>query len=91
MTITGKEARHAIWDDSEDFEFIDSELIDTSRWSIIYEAILKHTESGKYFKTPNYRVGATESQDEQPFEYEDKVLLKEVEQKEVTIKQWVKV
>lgn len=42
-------------------------IIDTSRWSIHYERVFKH--DGKFYRT-YYSVGATESQDESPYEYE---------------------
>ena len=62
------------------------EVIDTSRWSIIYELVFEY--EGKFYQT-HYSVGATESQDESPWEYEDEVECVEVEEIEVVVKQWV--
>ena len=62
------------------------ELIDTSRWSIHYSIVFAH--EGKFYKT-SYSVGATESQDESPWEYQDEVECTEVEAKEVTVTTWV--
>lgn len=52
------------------------EIEGKSRWSIEYRRVFEH--EGKYYET-YYRVGATESQDESPYEYDDE----EIECKEV--------
>lgn len=65
-----------------------NEVIDTSRWSIIYDLVFEF--DGKCYQT-TYSVGATESQDERPWEYEDIIDCVEVEEKEVMVKQWVEV
>lgn len=62
-----------------------NEVVDTSRWSIIYELIFEH--DGKFWRT-SYSVGATESQDESAWEYDSTVECVEVELKEVVTKQW---
>lgn len=54
-------------DDLEDFEVISDEVYDTTRWSILYEKVFKY--QGKFYVTC-YSVGATESQDERPYEYD---------------------
>lgn len=64
------------------------EIVDNSRWSIIHELIFEH--DGKFWQT-SYSVGATESQDESPWEYENLVECTEVELKEVTVMDWVPV
>lgn len=65
-----------LWEDAEGTEIIENEIIDTSRWSNHYRLIFKKDD--KYYQT-SYSVGATESQDERPWEYEDKVECIEVE------------
>lgn len=60
-------------------------IIDTTRWSIIHEIIFSH--DNKFWKT-TYSVGATENQDESPWEYETLVECIEVELVEKTIKTW---
>ena len=47
---------------------ISNDIEGHSRWSIHYEAVFQH--EGKFYRT-TYSVGATESQDEQPYEYEE--------------------
>lgn len=60
----------------DDFEVVHDQMIDKSRWSIIHELVFKY--HGKFYAT-TYRYGATESQDERPFEYDpDEIECKEV-------------
>lgn len=54
--------------DSDTVEIIYTDITDTSRWSIIYESVFKF--DGKFYRT-YYSVGATESQDERPYDYDD--------------------
>lgn len=63
-------------------------IIDTDRWSIIYEIIFE--DEGKFYKA-GYSTGATENQYEEPWEYEKIIDAVEVEQKEITTIQWVEV
>ena len=92
MKLTGKEARDVIWGDSDDWE----ETIDTvqvtgkSRWSIQKEGVFLHKPSNKHYEF-YWQVGATEMQDEQPFEYEKEVHPVEVELKEIVVQKWVPV
>ena len=51
------------------FQLIQEELVDTSRWSHIHERIYKDLTTGKFYST-NYSTGATECQDERPYEYD---------------------
>lgn len=68
------------------FEKVEETLVDTTRWSLLYELVFKF--SGKYYKT-SYSVGATECQDESPFEYDpDMIECAEVEPVEVTVVQY---
>ena len=71
--------------DETKFEILENEIQDSSRWSIHYNLIFKVLETGKIYET-SYSVGATESQDESPFEYEDdEIEVTEVEPYEVTV------
>jgi hypothetical protein len=84
LKLTPEDARNIVWEDSDDFVSISERITGTSRWSILYEKIVQRNSDGKFFKL-NYRVGATESQDEKPFEYEKEVIAKEVVAIEKTI------
>ena len=70
------------------YSAIEDKVIDNSRWSIQHEIIFEY--EGKNYRT-YYQVGATESQDERPWEYDDEVECTEVVQQEVTIMAWVPV
>ena len=59
---------------------IKDEIFDESRWSIIHSLLFAH--DGKFYKTI-YSVGATERQDESPWEYDpEEIECKEVFKKE---------
>lgn len=70
-------------------KIIKDELIDTSRWSLHYLMIFEF--DGKTYSV-TYSRGATESQDEQPFEYEGEYVdCYEVKPVEKTVIEWVEV
>lgn len=58
------------WEDYDDkvVELISTKLVDTTRWGVVYDQIFKFED--KFYST-SYRVGATEIQDESPYEWED--------------------
>lgn len=67
----------------EEHETVYDKIVDTTRWSICYERVFKH--DGKFYMT-DYSVGATENQDEHPYEYEgDMIECKEVFPVEKTV------
>jgi len=70
-------------------EVVREKLIDTSRWSHIYERVYKDLNTGKYWIT-SYRTGATESQDERPYEYDgDEIEFTEVVPRETIVIKYV--
>lgn len=71
-----------------DCKLIEDDIIDTTRWSIVHEIVFE--DKGKFYMT-TYSEGATEYQDERPWEYEDEVKCTEVELKEVKVKKWMPV
>lgn len=64
------------------------DIIDTTRWSIIHEIVFE--DNGKFYRT-TYSEGATECQDEKPWEYEEEVECEEVHLREVKVKKWMPV
>lgn len=70
------------------YNAIEDKIIDSGRWSINHEIIFEN--NGKYWKTW-YSVGATEEQDERPWDYVDEVKCTEVEKKIIQVEQWVEV
>ncbi|OAJ75188.1 hypothetical protein AYJ08_05865 [Brevibacillus sp. SKDU10] len=67
-------------------EVISDQIVDQSRWSVYHDIIFKWID-GKYYST-GYSVGATECQDERPWEYESEVECVEVHQVEKLVKVW---
>jgi hypothetical protein len=84
LSLKAEEARLIAYGDHELFEDVTSEITDTTRWSVCYGKIAKRIFDGKFFKL-NYEVGATEMQDESPYEWEDEVSIPEVFPVEKTI------
>ena len=80
MKIPKEVAQELSWGDKDsehaDFKVALNEIVGHSRWSINYNLVLE--KDGKFFQK-GYSKGATESQDESPFEYEDE----EIDFKEV--------
>jgi hypothetical protein len=64
---------------------IKDEVVDKTRCSIVHELIFAHED--KYYQT-YYSVGATEPQEEKPWEYDDEVECQEVKQVERIVKVW---
>lgn len=65
---------------------IHDEIVGNSRWSIQHKIIFEY--QGKFYRA-YYSIGATEMQDERPWEYEDEVDCVEVELKKVEVLKWV--
>lgn len=65
---------------------LEDRIVGSSRWSIQYCLVFQWVD-GKVYQT-EYSVGATESQEESPWEYENEVTCTEVHQVEKTIKVW---
>lgn len=57
-------------EDLDSFELISEEINDTSRWSIHITVVFKY--NNRFWRT-FYSKGATEYQDESPYENDDKV------------------
>lgn len=77
-----------MWDLGLPYDALEDTIIDNSRWSIHHKIIFKYEDK---FYEAYYSVGATESQDEGPWDYEDEVDCTEVKQVEVMTKQWLPV
>jgi hypothetical protein len=69
LSLSVEEACELISDDLDGFKVVSDEIEDTHRWSISHRVVVQRLSDGKYF-SDYYSVGATESQDESPFEYE---------------------
>lgn len=69
LVLTKDEAFDILSGDS-DYKSILEEFMGKSRWSLHYRLVFE--KEGKFYET-SYSRGATESQDEQPFEYVDEI------------------
>lgn len=68
-------------------EIIYDDVTDNSRWSVYHECVFKLND--KYYRT-YYSVGATEMQDESPYECDGEwIEVTEVVPKEVTVIQYI--
>ncbi len=59
-----------VFGNNDQFKVIKTDIVDHSRWSVAHEVIVQRISDGKYFSS-SYSVGATESQDQCPYEYDD--------------------
>lgn len=86
MEFKKENLQDLVWDDWDDGEVVEDRIIENSRWSIIHEMVFRH--GNKYYES-SYSVGATEQQDEAPYEYDDDMIeCQEVEKVEVMTYQW---
>lgn len=72
ITFSAEVARELEWGSDPNFEVVEDVLYDTSRWSTHHRLTIKRKSDGKFFQS-TYRRGATEMQDEKPFEYSEPV------------------
>ena len=67
---------------------VEDKITNTTRWSVIHKLVFKH--ENKFYQT-SYSVGATEQQDETPWQDVDDVICVEVEPVEKIIVVYEKV
>lgn len=87
MKLTGDEAREVLWCESEDWQEIESKVVGNSRWSIHHEGIFEYIPTNKYYKF-KWSTGATEYQDEKPFQYQKEVTPVEVRKVAKMVEVW---
>ena len=84
LILSVQEAESIVFGDTEKFKIILDRITSNSRWSIRHEIVVQRLGDNKFFKS-KYSVGATECQDESPYEYCEPIF-NEVEEKEKLIK-----
>jgi hypothetical protein len=84
LKLSREDGRRIVYEDTSEFEVIYDRVIDNSRWSVHHEIVVKRLSDGKFFKS-FYSRGATESQDEQPYDLEYVATFEEVKQVEKVI------
>lgn len=72
LKLDSDQGREIIYGDHEDFETIEKQIVSTGRWSIHSRIVVKRISDGLFFES-SYSEGATEQQDEAPYEYGDAV------------------
>jgi hypothetical protein len=70
LVLTKGQGRELIWGDLPDYETVSDDIVENTRWSLVHEIIVKRKSDGKFFRD-YYREGATEMQEERPFENDD--------------------
>ena len=89
MIFQKKELQEMVFGESKSLQKVEEWVSDTSEWSVHYDVVFKDLETNKYYIS-YYSEGATECQDELPYEFDlDEIDCKEVIQKEVIVKKWV--
>jgi len=86
VKIPSQEARDLVYGDSEDGRVLEDKITGVSRWSEQHEVIVEY--KGETYRT-KYRKGATELQEEGPWDYEDEATLTKVERVERMMPVWV--
>lgn len=90
MQLTKEQAQDIVCRQTT-WEKVDSNLVDRTRWSVVYEEIWKNPTDAKCYQFSFCR-GATESQEERPYEYESEPIeVPEVKQVEKTVLVWEEV
>lgn len=73
MKLDVETARELAWGQAgqviNGFTVVENEIEDTSRWSVNYRLVILNRYNSTYWRA-YYSIGATESQDERPFEEE---------------------
>lgn len=72
-------------DPDADVEVIEDTITSTSRWSVHHDLVFR---LGPTHYSTSYSVGATEQQNERPWEYEEEVECVEVRAVQKTITAW---
>lgn len=76
-TFKAADLRDLLGENSEALEKVEDRITGTGRWSVHHALVFRETATGNLYTTA-YSVGATEQQDEGPFEYTDTVTCDEV-------------
>ena len=70
LELTKEEARELLWGDLEGYKVVENDITSHSRWDIYYTIVVQRISDGKYFQD-TYSVGATEYQEERPWDSSD--------------------
>ena len=90
MEFTAELAKQIVEEDHDDWEQVNEESSNSSRWHTHYSGVYKNTLTGKYYEFI-WQRGSTEYQDEGTEFYTDPIEAVEVIEKSVTVMRWVAV
>jgi hypothetical protein len=69
-------------------EVLEDDVVAQTRWSVVHKMIVRIKD--KFYET-TYKVGATECQDESPWQDNNVIVFNEMEQVEKIVKVWQRV
>ena len=87
MKLTGNEARKIVLGCHRDWETVESNSIETDRWSVFYRGVFKYIPIEKYYKI-EWSVDKDEYQDEDFFDREEEIIPKEVHKVTKMLEVW---
>lgn len=70
-SFTKQFMQEVVWNERDDVEVLVNKIVDVGRWSIAYELVFKYQD---VCYASGYSRGATEQQDEAPFEFDDDMI-----------------
>lgn len=70
LVFTPEQCRMIVYGDDSRFSEIEDVIVGHSRWSVDKRIVVKRESDGKFFESC-YSIGATESQDQVAYEYDD--------------------
>ncbi len=68
LDLTPEQARDILWGDAKGYTIISDTECGSRRWSIDHDLVIRRDSDGLFFRA-SYSVGATESQEESPWQY----------------------
>lgn len=70
LVLTKDQARDILSDDQDEYQIIEDKVVSNQRWSTYNRLVIQRISDGRFFAT-YYSAGATEQQEERPWEYEE--------------------
>lgn len=68
LNLTKEQAEDILFGDNDEYKIISDKMVSKRRWSVVHSVVIQRKSDGKYFKD-RYEVGATENQEQSPYEY----------------------
>ncbi len=84
LALTRGQACDLMDGDDPAYKVVSDKIIDHGRWAVVHWLIIQRVSDGRFF-SDSYGVGATESQEEGPWEYSEPDFREVFPQEKVTI------